>query len=160
MTNLFGEFRENQELIHVLLLTLLGDVSAYQEPSIAAAIATTRRQCASCADFVGNTKKNIGLSLPDRKQNQCRLSKHLEVDEPAMQMQMDRLEGIVKGVVRTENEDQTKVLTAALIVVGTPFRQILKKPLSKTYQLGIPPKSLAQVLQTLEESALQNMKDF
>ena len=37
--------------------------------------------------------------------------------------------------------------------VATTFRQILKKP-------GIPPKSLAQVLQTLEESALQNMQDF
>ena len=37
--------------------------------------------------------------------------------------------------------------------VVTDFRQILKKP-------GIPPKSLAQILQTLEESALQNMQDF
>ncbi len=36
-------------------------------------------------------------------------------------------------------------------VVNT-FRQILKR--------GIPPKSLAQALQTLEESALQNIQDF
>ena len=38
--------------------------------------------------------------------------------------------------------------------VATAFRQVLKKP------RGIPPKALAQALQTLEESALQNMKDF
>jgi hypothetical protein len=37
--------------------------------------------------------------------------------------------------------------------VATAFRQVLKKR-------GIPPKSLAQALQTLEESALQNMQDF
>ena len=36
--------------------------------------------------------------------------------------------------------------------VATAFRQVLKK--------GIPPKSLAQVLQTLEESAMQKMQDF
>ena len=39
--------------------------------------------------------------------------------------------------------------------VATAFRQILKKP-----KWGMPPKSLAQALQTLEESALQNMQDF
>ena len=38
--------------------------------------------------------------------------------------------------------------------VATAFRQVLKKP------RGIPPKALAQALQTLEESALQNMQDF
>jgi hypothetical protein len=38
--------------------------------------------------------------------------------------------------------------------VATAFRQVLKKP------RGIPPKVLAQALQTLEESALQNMQDF
>jgi hypothetical protein len=37
-------------------------------------------------------------------------------------------------------------------VNATAFRQILKK--------GIPPKSLARVLQTLEEAALQKMQDF
>ncbi len=38
--------------------------------------------------------------------------------------------------------------------VATAFRQVLKKT------MGIPPKALAQALQTLEESALQNMQDF
>jgi hypothetical protein len=38
--------------------------------------------------------------------------------------------------------------------VATAFRQILKKP------KGIPPKSLARALQTLEETALDNMQDF
>jgi hypothetical protein len=38
--------------------------------------------------------------------------------------------------------------------VATAFRQVLKK------QRGVPPKALAQALQTLEESALQNMQDF
>ena len=38
--------------------------------------------------------------------------------------------------------------------VSTAFRQILKTP------RGIPPKSLAQALRTLVESALQNMHDF
>jgi hypothetical protein len=37
---------------------------------------------------------------------------------------------------------------------ATAFRQILKN------QRVVPPKSLAQALQTLEESALQNMQDF
>ena len=38
--------------------------------------------------------------------------------------------------------------------MATAFHPILKN------QRGIPPKSLAQALQTLEESALQNMQDF
>ena len=37
--------------------------------------------------------------------------------------------------------------------VSTAFRQVLKRQ-------GIPPKSLTQALQTLEESALQKMQDF
>ena len=39
--------------------------------------------------------------------------------------------------------------------VATAFRQVLKKPFR-----GLPPKALAQALQTLEESALQKMQDF
>ncbi len=38
--------------------------------------------------------------------------------------------------------------------MATAFRQILKKP------NGIFPKSLSQALQTLEESALQNIHNF
>ena len=39
--------------------------------------------------------------------------------------------------------------------VATSFRQVLKKPFR-----GLPPKALAQALQTLDECALHNMQDF
>ncbi len=48
----------------------------------------------------------------------------------------------------------THVAKCNHVNVATAFRQVLKK------QRGIPPKSLVQTLQTLEVSALQNMKDF
>jgi hypothetical protein len=46
------------------------------------------------------------------------------------------------------------ILQSLITNVATAFRQVLTKP------LGIHPQSLAQALQSLEGSALQNMQDF
>jgi hypothetical protein len=110
MTNLQGVFRTNAESIGWLLKLMQARDGESQQS--ADAISAVRNSCVSNTAFVDETRRYVARSLPERKLRKRGLQTHIDIAAPALQADLDNL---LTSVVREENEEQTKLLSAVLV---------------------------------------------
>jgi hypothetical protein len=78
----------------------------------AEAISAARLSCVSNTVFVDETRRYVARILPERKLFNRVLQAHIDIAAPALQADLDAL---LTSVVRKQNEEQTKLLTAVLV---------------------------------------------
>jgi hypothetical protein len=109
MTNFQGVFRTNAECIG-WLLKLMQARDGESQQSVDA-ISAVRNSCVSNTAFVDQTRRYVARILPERKLRSRGLQTHIDIAAPALQADLDNL---LTSVVREQNEEQTKLLTAVL----------------------------------------------